>query len=224
MPIRILGNIPFFASLSDQDREGLSKLLRRVTLEKQQVLFRQGDEGTALYIILDGQIRISVSRRTETVTLAILGPGEFLGEMSLLDGQPHSADATAIGDVWLYCLHRDDFLAFLQHNYTAVHAILYSLSLRLRKTDQQLADMCFLNLSTRLAKKLVEMAESQCPEQTHPEPCPLMISQRELASMLGVTRESINKGLKELRNKGYLSTSRQTITIKDRESLKKLTT
>jgi CRP-like cAMP-binding protein len=206
-----------------QDRELLANLLQLRLFAKHEVLFRQGAEGTALYIILEGMVRISVSRGPETVTLATLGPGEFLGEMSLLDGQPHSADAEAVGDVWLYCLKREDFLSFLQHNYTAVHAILYALSIRLRKTDEQLTEMCFLNLSERLAKKLVELAESQCPETTDPpEPCSITMSQHELASILGVTRESVNKGLKTLRNKGYVSTSRKTITIRDRDSLKSL--
>lgn len=219
MLINILKNIPLFASLSETDREYLASLLRRKSIEKNEVLFRQGDEGTALYIIMQGRIKISVSRRMDKVTLAILGQGEFLGEMALLDGLPRSADAMAIEESQLYALNRKDFLSFLVNNENAVRAVLYSLSMRLRKTDDQLAEMCFLNLSARLAKKLVEMAAAQSPDERCRQCCSLTISQQELGNILGVSRESINKELRILRDKGYVSTSRNTIIIHDRESL-----
>lgn len=219
MLINILKNIPLFASLSETDREYLASLLRRKSIEKNEVLFRQGDEGTALYIIMQGRIKISVSRRMDKVTLAILGQGEFLGEMALLDGLPRSADAMAIEESQLYALNRKDFLSFLVNNENAVRAVLYSLSMRLRKTDDQLAEMCFLNLSARLAKKLVEMAAAQSPDERCLQCCSLTISQQELGNILGVSRESINKELRILRDKGYVSTSRNTIIIHDRESL-----
>jgi CRP/FNR family cyclic AMP-dependent transcriptional regulator len=219
MLINILKNIPLFASLTATDREHLASLLRRKHIGKHELLFRQGDEGTALYIIQQGRIEISISRRMDKVTLAILGQGEFLGEMALLDGLPRSADAMAIEDSQLYVLNRKDFLSFLVNNENAVQAILYSLSTRLRKTDDQLAEMCFLNLSARLAKKLVEMAATQYPDALHPQACSLIISQQELGNLLGVSRESINKELRILRDKGYVSTSRNSILIRDIESL-----
>jgi CRP-like cAMP-binding protein len=219
--INILKNIPLFASLTEAERELLAGLLRRKSIEKRELLFRQGDEGTVFYIILQGRIKISVSRRMEKVTLAILGPGEFLGEMALLDGLPRSANAVAIEDSQLYALNRKDFLSFLGNNENAVRAILYSLSVRLRKTDDQLAEMCFLNLSARLAKKLVEMAAAQSPYENHPESCSVVISQQELGDILGVSRESINKELRILRDRGCVSTSRNAIVIKDLESLRR---
>ena len=221
MLINLLKNIPLFSSLTETDREHLANLLRLKSIEKNEILFRQGDEGTALYIILQGRIKISVSRRLDKVTLAILGPGEFLGEMALLDGLPRSADAMAVEDSQLYALNRKDFLTFLANNENSVRAILYFLSTRLRKTDDQLAEMCFLSLSARLAKKLVEMAALQYPAGDHPPACSLVISQQELGNILGVSRESINKELRILRNKGYVSTSRNSIVIHNIESLMK---
>src|SRR5574340_1121142 len=220
-PINVLKRIPFFASLSDNDHQDLARLLRRKSVGRGEVLFRQGDEGTALYIILQGRIKISVSRRTDKVTLAILGKGEFLGEMALLDGMPRSADATAVEDSHLYALNRNDFLSFITSNEKAVRAILFSLSLRLRKTDKLLAEMCFLNLSARLASKLVEMAELQNNNQKELPEYYLKISQQELGDILGVSRESINKELKILRDKQIASTSRSCICIRDLASLKK---
>jgi CRP/FNR family cyclic AMP-dependent transcriptional regulator len=220
-PIHVLKKIPLFASLPEVDQENLVSLVRRKAIRKGELLFRQGDEGTALYIILQGRIKISVSRRTDAVTLAILGQGEFLGEMALLDELPRSADAMALEDSQLYALNRKDFLSFLKNNQNAVHAILSSLSLRLRKTDNLLAEMCFLNLSVRLANKLVELAEPLATNETKPQVCTLKISQQELGDILGVSRESINKELKILRSKGYVSTSRNSIYIHDLELFRK---
>ena len=220
-PINIIKKIPLFASLAEVDQQRLTSLLRRKSIKKGEVLFRQGDEGTALYIIQQGRIKISVSRRADTVTLAILGEGEFLGEMALLDDLPRSADAMAMEDSQLYALNRKDFLSFLNSSENAVRAVLSSLSMRLRRTDNLLAEMCFLNLSARLLSKLVELAEPLPAHIDNSHPCTLKISQQELGNILGVSRESINKELKALRNKSLISTSRNSITIHDLELLKK---
>jgi CRP/FNR family transcriptional regulator, cyclic AMP receptor protein len=220
-PISVLKRIPLFAALPEADQQNLVNLLRRKNLRKGETLFRQGDEGTALYLILQGRIKISLSSQMDAVTLAILGQEEFLGEMALLDGLPRSADAIAIEDCCLYALNRKDFLAFLVNNEKAVRAVLSSLSLRLRKTDTLLAEMCFLNLSVRLAHKLFEMAEAQGPDEENPQEYKVTISQQELGDILGVSRESINKELKRLRDKGIVSTSRNFIRIHHLASLKK---
>src|SRR5512140_1761132 len=107
-PMNVLKKIPLFASLSEEDLKNLTSLLRRKQLGKGELLFQQGDEGTALYIIVQGRIKISLSRRMDNVTLAILVPGECLGEMALLDELPRSADAIALEDSQLYVLNRKD--------------------------------------------------------------------------------------------------------------------
>jgi CRP/FNR family cyclic AMP-dependent transcriptional regulator len=220
-PMNVLKKIPLFATLSEADLQNLTNLLRRKHLGKGELLFQQGDEGTALYIIVQGRIKISLSRRMDNVTLAILGQNEFLGEMALLDDLPRSADAIALDDSQLYVLNRKDFLSFLTNNGHIVYSILNALSRRLRKTDDQVAELCFLNLSARLAKRLVELAETQEPEENNPNTYDLKISQQELGNILGVSRESINKELKILRGKGVVSTSRNSIRILDFESLQK---
>lgn len=220
-PINVLKKIPLFASLPEGDHEKLVSLLRRENLRKGETLFRQGDEGTALYLIVQGRIKISMSRRMDAVTLAVLGHGEFLGEMAILDGLPRSADAIALEDSYLYALNRKDFLAFLVNNEKAVRAVLSSLSMRLRKTDHMLAEMCFLNLSIRLAQKLVELAELQGSDGKNADEYELKISQQEFGNILGVSRESINKELKLLRDKGVVSTSRNCLRVHDLTYLKK---
>jgi CRP/FNR family cyclic AMP-dependent transcriptional regulator len=220
-PVSILRTIPLFESLSEENIEKLADLLRRMTIRAGEILFREGDEGMTLYIIHHGRIKISMSKMLDKLTLAILGPGEFLGEMALLDGEPRSADAVALEETQLYALNRKDFLAFLMNNDNAIHNILMALSMRLRKTDNLLAEMCFLSLSARLAKKLVEMASDPNNRQPGESDYCLQMSQQELANILGVSRESINKELKTLRSREILSTSRKSIRINDIDSLKR---
>ena len=219
-PVALLKQIPLFASLEPADQEQLAALLRKRAVGRGAVLFRQGDEGTALYIILRGRIRIGIRTRLEDeITLAILSDGEFLGEMALLDGMPRSADATALDETQLYVLNRNDFLSFLAKNARAVQTVLHALSMRLRNTDDLLAEICFFSLSSRLARRLTEMAAAAKPAQTGTQS--VRLTQKELASMLGTTRESVNKELKVLRDRGILSTSRNLITIHDPESLRR---
>ena len=219
-PVALLKQIPLFASLEPADQEQLAALLRKRSVGRGAVLFRQGDEGTALYIILRGRIRIGIRTKLEDeITLAILNDGEFLGEMALLDGMPRSADATALDETQLYVLSRNDFLSFLSKNARAVQTVLHALSMRLRNTDDLLAEICFSSLSSRLARRLTEMAAAAKPAQTGTQS--VRLTQKELASMLGTTRESVNKELKVLRDRGILSTSRNLITIHDPESLRR---
>lgn len=219
-PVALLKQIPLFASLEPADQEQLAALLRKRSVGRGAVLFRQGDEGTALYIILRGRIRITIRTKLEDeITLAILNDGEFLGEMALLDGMPRSADATALDETQLYVLNRNDFLVFLTKNSQAVQTVLQALSLRLRNTDDLLAEICFSSLSSRLARRLTEMAAAAKPAESGTQS--VRLTQRELASMLGTTRESVNKELKVLRDRGILNTSRNLITIHDPQGLRR---
>ena len=219
-PVALLKQIPLFEPLEPADREQLAALLRRRSAGRGAVLFRQGDEGTALYIIVRGRIRIAVRTKLgDEMTLAVLSDGEFLGEMALLDGMPRSADATALDETQLYVLSRSDFLAFLAKNARAAQTVLRALSLRLRNTDNLLAEICFSSLSSRLARRLTEMAAADTPAKNGTRS--VRLTQKELASMLGTTRESVNKELKALRDRGILGTSRSVITIHDPEGLRR---
>jgi CRP/FNR family cyclic AMP-dependent transcriptional regulator len=109
MPVLLIKQIPLFALLSPQEQETLASMLRRRSIRKGDFLFHKGDEGTALYIIFKGLIKIAVStNRGDEVTLAMLADGDFFGEMALLDDLPRSTDAMALEDTQLYVLNRVD--------------------------------------------------------------------------------------------------------------------
>jgi CRP-like cAMP-binding protein len=221
MPVLLIRQIPLFASLSPVELETLVSMLRRRSIHKGDFLFHKGDEGTALYIISKGLIKIAVpTKQGDEVTLAMLMDGDFFGEMALLDDMPRSADAVAMSDTQLYVLNRTDFLSFLIHDEHAVRAIFQALSLRLRRTDDMVAEVCFLNVSARLAKRLADLVTSQHQAEKDDQAVDIHLTQRELASLIGVSRETINRELKVLRQKGILTTARNTITIHDLERLK----
>jgi len=185
-------------------------------LKKGEVLFRKGDEGNVLYIVRKGSIKIVLpSKMGDEAVLAVFSAGDFFGEMALLDGMPRSADAVALEPSELLALNRNDFITFLGNNEEAMQAILSNLSMRLRKTDDSLEDAYFLNISARFAKKLVELAKTHGKRDGDIIQIDLRLSQKDLASMIGATRESVNKELRVLREKGLVSTEKGTLRILD---------
>ncbi|MBW1840600.1 MAG: Crp/Fnr family transcriptional regulator, partial [Deltaproteobacteria bacterium] len=193
----LLSRIPLFENLGSEDLEDLLILLREQKIKKGDVLFRQKSEGNALYFIRQGAIKIVLpSRLGDERIVTIFSEGDFFGEMSLLDGMPRSADAVAVQDSRVLILDRSNFLRFLKNNDSAMEKILSTLSIRLRKTDELLEDITFLNIPGRFAKKLLEIGETFGQKDGDTVRVSLKLSQQELADMVGATRESINKELR----------------------------
>ncbi|MBN2437737.1 MAG: Crp/Fnr family transcriptional regulator [Deltaproteobacteria bacterium] len=220
-PEILLKQVPMFRSLRAEDSQRIASLLQRHVLRKGDVLFRNGEEGHSLYMIIAGKIKIvRQSRDGDEMILAVLSAGDFCGEMALLDGLSRSADAVAVEETHLYGLNRKDFLTYVMNNETAVKAVLSALSKRLRRADDFLEDIFFLSVSGRLAKKLIELAMSNGYQEVEKGPIQLSVSQKDLAGMIGATRESVNKELRVLREKNWVSLSGRTILIHNLEALK----
>ena len=219
-----LRGVHLFQSLSPADSEHLAASLKHRSLKKGEALFRKGDEGTSLYIVKSGSVKVVLpSEMGNEIAPAILAEGDCFGEMALLDAMPRSADIVALEASELLALNQKDFLTFLKDNEPAIQAILSYLSMRLRKTDDLLGDAHFLNISTRLARRLVELSNKygyQSGEKS-PVQIDLRLTQKDLASIVGTTRESINKELRILREKGMVNTEGHTIRILDLKQLKK---
>lgn len=210
----LLANIPLFKGLSSQELSDLAQQLRVLKVKKNDVLFRKESEGTTLYVIQDGAIKIVLpSKLGEEMIITIFTQGDFFGEMSLLDGMPRSADAVAMETSTLLLLNRNDFISFLKNQETAVETILSSLSARLRRTDDMLEDHSFLNIPGRFAKKLIELGETFGRRDGDQVEISLRLTQKDLADMVGATRESINKELRTLREKGLVTTTDKVIRI-----------
>ena len=171
MTLEALRSVPLFASLDDEAASDLRSLLSDKSVPQNTRLFRQGEEGDAMYLIESGRVRISIRDHDEhEVTLAELAQGDFFGEMSIIDGRQRSADAQVIEDAQLAILSRDAFLSFVRTNPDVALKMLSALTDRLRRTDELLRsrvsrnaneeEKARLTLSDRAADLIAEFGGS----------------------------------------------------------------
>ena len=211
-----LRDVPLLARLPTADLRALASRGRVRSYRAGTVIFREGDRGDSLYVVIEGSVRVAVlSARGVEATVALLGPGEFLGDLALLDGRPRSASAIAQQTTKTLVVRRDDFRRWLSERPKASFALLEALSLRVRRTDEALADMAFLGLPQRLAKRLLDLTSGRSPGAAR-----MRITQSELASMLGVSRESVNKQLNEFARQGWIALGRGSVTVIERAALR----
>jgi CRP/FNR family cyclic AMP-dependent transcriptional regulator len=220
MPI-VLARIPLFAEFSNSEAERLASLIQTRRYPKGSIICHQGDPGTTLYLVETGEVKLTVmSESGREVTLALLGPGAFFGELSLLDGGPRSANAVARVACQLGILDREHLLQFLARHPGATASLLSVMARRLRRTTDQVHDTVFLDIPARLAKALLQYTgardQNQDGEFTAPK-----LNQEELARLVGGTRESVNKSLRDFSRQGLIRCQRGKVTVLKPEELRK---
>ena len=212
----VLKKSRLFRQLPAEDLCWLQSAMVRRRYAAGQVLFHMGDEGGSLHVITRGRLKVVIpSPMGDEVILAILSAGDILGELSLIDGRPRSATAEALEDTESVSLSRQAFLRFLSLRFEAVLQVLNVLAHRLRSTDALLADAHFLDLQPRLARKIIELARCFGTREEDNIRVDLRLTQKELAAMVGATRESVNKQISLLRKSKLLRFKDQQITILD---------
>lgn len=215
-----LQSVPFFSNLSGDE---VSELAQRLVLRRfgvGQVIFHHGDPGGLLYIISRGKVKITHSTlEGQEALLAILGSGDFFGELALLDDSPRSATAEALDITETLTLHRTDFRRFLASNPDFAMHVLQSMARNIRRLNSQLSDIFFLDLPGRLARTLLRLADEHGRKAEDGILIDLSLTQTDLAEMTGATRVSINKALGRFRREGWVKTKGRAFTIKDREAL-----
>ena len=216
---RLLGKCILFRGLNPDERQDLVAQARIRNFGAGDTIFLMGSPGDSMMAVLTGTIRISVpSPEGKEIVLAILQPGELLGEIALLDGKDRTADARAMAACSLAILDRRAVMAFLEKHPSGCLGLIEVLCGRLRKTDQQIAEIVFLDLAARLAKTLLRVATvAHGPSGTRVE-----LSQRELGNIVGATRESINKCLREWQRNGIVRVEESEIVITKRLALQAL--
>ncbi len=220
----LLAGIPLFAGIARAHLETLAALLRRRRFAAGEVVFDEGDPGTALYILEAGQVKIRLmSPDGREVVLAVLRPHDFFGELALIDEQPRSADAVVRTASEVLVLNRDDFVRCAVAQPQIALNALAAVSRRLRRTDQIIADAVFLDVRTRLARLLLDLV-GQEPVQRTPDGGIVLgpgLTQNDVAEMLGATRESINKWLRHYEDRGIVRRGRGRITIISLDALRR---
>jgi CRP-like cAMP-binding protein len=217
-----LARVPLFSGLSDDDLTTLAGILRRRRYTRGDTIFHEGDPGNSLFIIEGGEVRIGLSSlEGREITLALLKAGDFFGELTLLDGEPRSADAVAKETTQALVLQRDDFVRFLQARPRAAVNLLAVMSKRLRHTDQMLQDVAFLDVPTRLARTLVQLADGRGEQGEDGIVISSRLTQSELADMIGATRESTNKWLRTFERQGLVRHQNGRLTVLKLQELRK---
>lgn len=210
-----LKQVPLFADLADEEVRDLMNVARRRIFRAGEVIFHREDPGQVLYVIKEGKVKIClISPDGQEMTLTVLGKGEYFGEFALLDGLPRSTDAIASERVECYTLQRTDFHNAIMKNPKIAIQAMEVLSKRLRNTNQMVEDLIFLDVYGRVAKKLVELADAHgVKAEDGGIRIEMRLTQQELASMVGASRESVNKVMGYFTEKNFISTDKHRITL-----------
>jgi CRP/FNR family transcriptional regulator, cyclic AMP receptor protein len=217
-----LKQLAIFADLAEEDIRDLMAVARRRTFRAGEVIFHRDDPGQVLYMIKEGKVKIClISPDGQEISLAVLGAGEYFGEFALYDGLPRSADAIAIEKVECYTLQRSDFHNAIMKNPKIAITVLEGLSKRLRNTDQMVENLIFLDVYGRVAKKLLELSDTHGVKVENGTRIDVRLTQQELASMVGASRESVNKVMGYFTDKGYISTDKHRVTLHKITELKR---
>jgi CRP/FNR family transcriptional regulator, cyclic AMP receptor protein len=219
---RLLGDCVLFSGLSAEERAAIAAQARIRTFNAGETVFNLGSPGDHMMAVLSGTIRISVpSPDGKELVLTLIQPGEVFGELAVLDGKERSADAIAENECTLAILYRHDVLSFFQRNPSAWPKLVEVLCQRLRRTDQVFAEVALLQLPVRLAKMMLRLLESR--SRSEPEKGgKIGFSQRELANMVGGTRESVNRCLRNWQRRGIVQVTEGSIVVMNQDALEDL--
>jgi CRP/FNR family transcriptional regulator, cyclic AMP receptor protein len=209
-----LKQVSLFANLADEDLHELMAAAKRRAFRSGEVIFHRDDPGQVLYMIKEGKVKICIiSPDGQEISLAVFGKGECFGEFALLDGLPRSADAVAMEKVECYTLQRSDFHNAIMKNPKIAIKVMEALIKRLRTTDEMVEDLIFLDVYGRVAKKLLELSNTHGIKTEDGVRIDVRLTQQELASMVGASRESVNKVMGYFTEKDFISTDKHRITL-----------
>lgn len=217
---KVLLEHPFFRGL---DRKLIEMIDAHAVVRKVKsgsIIFRKGDDGSHIYAVLSGVVRITTgSAGGKDTIFGLVLPGEIFGEIAVLDGGTRSADAVAVGPCELIVVNRRDFIPLLSEFPTLGMRFIEVLCGRLRRSSEHVEDIVFLDLPQRLAKViryLHDRAGSETAQKT------IRITQRELSQMIGASRESTNKQLRGWEQANILKMSRGTLALRKPDALDRL--
>jgi CRP/FNR family transcriptional regulator, cyclic AMP receptor protein len=218
-----LAKTELFRSLETGDLDAvLARVAVRRTL-RGEIIMRRGDANAGMVVIVTGKVRISVvSEEGKEITLTVLGPGDVLGEMSLLDGQECSADVTAQEDCNLLVVDRNQFLRLLRSNGELCLHLMAVLTRRLRRSNAALEDIALLDLPTRLGRLLTRLAsEYGVPARTGTR-IEVRLSQKDISTLVGASREKVNKQLRQWEDEGVLGKDNGRLVVLNPRALPSL--
>ncbi len=215
----MLQHSPLFRALPPAALERIGALALQRHYARGETVFSQGDPGDALYAVVSGRIRISTGAADgREIFLNFMEPGDTFGEIALLDGGPRTAAATAVEASELVSIGRDTFLELLEREPAVARELLRLCGERLRWTSGLLEDAALLDAPARLAKRLLSLGHLH--GERSKGGVTLRISQEDLASFLGVSRQVVNQHLQGWKGRGWVSIGRGVITVRDEGAIR----
>ncbi len=209
-----------FVEFAPSELDKLAQFAKLRPFKPREVIFNQGEPGRHMFIMITGAVRISIlSEEGKEMILGTFGPGDVFGEIALFDGKERTATVTAITACECLVLERQEFIAFLEQQPRAAIKLLAALAGRLRHTNEIIEDTLFLNLPSRLAKKLLYLAETDGQQTPQGLRIKVKLSQQELGNLVATSRESINKQLRTWQEQGLLQVQHGYITVVDPKKL-----
>ena len=211
-----------FAHADEDALQELARALRHRRFRRNEVIFHEGDPGDSLHIVASGQIKILLlSAEGEEAIIATLRPGDFFGELALLDGAPRSATAVAIDPAETLVLPRAVFRELLERSEGLRDALLTGLAHELRRLTSQVEELYFLDLAGRLATRLTRLAREAEPDAEHEVRLDWPFTQSDLAAMIGGSRQSVNRLLSILVEDGLVRIEPDHLVITDVNELER---
>ncbi len=208
----MLNVIPFFQQLDPSQLQSIGAHVALRAVNKGEMILKHGDIADSFYVIITGQVKVFILDSVETdreVILKTLGPGEFFGELPLFDNEPRSANVAAMEPCHLQVLSYASFKKAIERSPDIAQRVMETMAKRLRSADRKIGDLALLDISSRVARTLLELAIMSNGRRVVGMP----FTQKDLASMVGASREMVNRTLRDLEEGGYIAIQRQSITI-----------
>jgi CRP-like cAMP-binding protein len=200
--VDLVRRVPMFSVLTEAQAWSLSQSIVKKRYKRGETIVEQGGRSNALFIILAGRARVlSVDARGREVILALLHPGDHVGEMSLIDGQPHSASVVAEVQTDVLMLGRVAFLQSLPENSSMSFSIMRGLVQRLRRADSKIESLALMDVYGRVARALLEMSDIDGDQRLIRS----KVSRQDLAKMVGASREMVSRVMKDFEQRGFVA-------------------
>ncbi|NJM07210.1 Crp/Fnr family transcriptional regulator [Candidatus Gracilibacteria bacterium] len=210
----LLRSVPIFTCLNDEHLRMLSVNLATRRFARGETIFLQGSVGNELYIIIDGQVRIyTVSESGQEFSVMIFCSQDFFGELALLDGQLRSASAVAMRPTTTVMLHRDAFQHVIIESPQIAVSVMEALSYRLRHANTYLEHLAVHSAPQRVVRRLLDLADQHGVTDGEMTRIDLHLTQDDLASLAGTTRETVNRVLAGLRDQGLIRVERARVSV-----------
>jgi CRP/FNR family transcriptional regulator, cyclic AMP receptor protein len=212
---------PFLRQLGPRDADAFVRLLRRRAVKRGQPILREGAAGDDVIVVLEGRVKlVALGAEDREVVLAMRGPGDLIGEMAALGGQRRTATAIAVDNVDIGSLRSHELRAFLAEHPDVAMVVIRMLVHRLTEADSDRVDLATQDSIGRVAKRLLELATDHGIRTEEGTRIELSLTQDELASWTGATRETVSRALRLMRRLGWIATDQRAITVIDTAALR----